>query len=50
MDVTILEYGGAIAEDEINCSGDQAVDVELTVGMGVKGVLVCQNITLVECG
>ncbi|KAJ0891018.1 hypothetical protein HanRHA438_Chr09g0430161 [Helianthus annuus] len=50
MDVTILENGCSVTKDEIDGSSNQAVDVELTVFVDVKGVLVGQHVTLVECG
>lgn len=49
MDVAILENSGAVAEYEIHRTGDEAVDVELAVGVGIEGVLVSQNVTLVKC-
>lgn len=50
VDVTVLEHRRGVAEDEVNGAGDQAVDVELAVGVDVEGVLVCQEVTLVEGG
>ena len=50
MDVTVLEHRRGIAKDEVNGARDQAVDVELAVGMDVETVLVCKYVTLVECG
>ncbi|KAI3727389.1 hypothetical protein L1987_67203 [Smallanthus sonchifolius] len=48
-DVTILENRCSVSKNEINGANKQAVDVELAVFVDVKGVLVAQHVTLVEC-
>lgn len=50
VDVAVLEDSGGIAEDEIDGAGDVAVDVELAVGVDVKGVLVGDHVAVIEGG
>ena len=38
-DLAALEDDGGASEDEVDCSGDVAVAVELAVGVRVKSVL-----------
>lgn len=40
-DVAILEDDGRVPEDEVDGARDVALTVELAVGVGVEGVLVC---------
>lgn len=39
-DLALLQDGGAVAEDEVDCAGDAALAVELPERVGVQGVLV----------
>lgn len=47
-DVAILENGGGIAADEVDCAVDGAVAEELTVGLCVQRVLVPRHFAPVE--
>lgn len=49
MDVAALEHHLCVAEYEIHSAGDVAVDEKLTTTVDVKGVLVAQHVTLIEC-
>ena len=40
VNVTVLENGSGVSEDEIDGAGNETVDVELTVGMDVESVLI----------
>lgn len=44
----VLDDGGGVAEDEIDGAGDDAVAVELAVGLGVECVLVAFHSAIVE--
>lgn len=46
----VLDHGGGGAEDEVDCAGDDAVAVELPVGLDVQGVLVTQDVATNESG
>ena len=48
MDVTVLDDGGGIAEDEVDGADDDALDVELTVGMDVECVLIGEHVAAVK--
>ncbi|KAL4584483.1 hypothetical protein LXL04_009085 [Taraxacum kok-saghyz] len=50
VDVAILEDGCCVAKNEIDGAGDEAVDVKLTITVDVEGVLVAQNVALIEGG
>lgn len=50
MDITVLEHDGGVAEDEIDGSGDETLDEELTVRVDVESVLVSQHVATVESG
>lgn len=49
-DEAVLDEGGAGAKDEVNGAGDDAVAVEVAVGLGVEGVLVTVHAAVVEGG
>ena len=46
----VLEDDGGVSEDEIYGSGDGAVSVELTLRVGVEGILVTVHAAVVEDG
>ena len=48
VDVGVLNDGGRIAEDEVNGADDDAADVELTVGVDVKRVLISEHVAAVK--
>lgn len=48
--LAVLEHRRGIAEDEVDGAGDGAVPVELSVGVGVEGVLVPVHVAVVEDG
>lgn len=44
----VLDDDGGVAEDKIDGAGDDAVGVELAVGLGVECVLVAFHFAVVE--
>jgi len=47
-DLGVLDQGGGVAEDEVDCARDFTVAVELTVGVCVQCVLVTAHCAIEE--
>lgn len=50
VDIAVLKHRRRVSKNEVNCSGDVAVDEELAEGVDVQSVLVSQHVASVEGG